>query len=208
MKLIPLFFLFLGFNMCTDDSTTQKKAVEPIDKPTICVWEKPNVQLNWTMYKTSDKIAFSNSFQEISVNNFKSSPDLLTSLTGTTLTVNTQSVQFNGAVNKILAEYLFGHMMESDAIIFSIKSLDSTSNTAIVNLKMNNTNKDIQVVLTENENTVHLKGKLDLKLDFDAGEPLYFYKTARFKEHKGKDGKSVTWSDVSFEFVLKAKKKC
>jgi hypothetical protein len=55
---------------------------------------------------------------------------------------------------------------------------------------------------------LYLKGQLDLVKDFNAAEPLYFYKTANFEAHKGKDGKSVSLPTVDFELVLKAKKKC
>jgi hypothetical protein len=201
MKLIPLFLLLFSLSMCTTETTKQGKS-------TICDWEQPTSKLSWTMFKTTDKIAFTSRFQEIKITSFKKSQDLLTSFIGTKILVNTQNIQHNKASNKIMEEYLFGHMMLSNTIVFTIKSIDKTTNKAVVNIKMNNTNKDIYVNLLLQDNIIHLKGLLDLKFDFDAVEALYFYKTATSKDNKSKDGKNVLWPDVAFELVLKAKKKC
>lgn len=209
MKITAFLLLFLGFNMCSD-KRIEPKQIKPteIDKPTICIYNYETAKVSWTFYKATEKLPLENTFTTIKAFNFKIDSDLLTAIEGGKLALNTKLISYNNSKNSKLSEYLFGKMMESNIVTIKIIKLDRVTKKATIKLHMNNTEKLLTSNYTINNNNVILQGNFDLIKDFDAAESLYFYKTACSDEHKGKDGKSKTWSEVSYEIVLELKEQC
>ena len=195
------------FNMCSTPKTTQKKDVP--DKSAICTVENVGTPtVTWTFYKTTAKQPLVNTFTNITFKQPKTAFSITELYQNSSFILDTKSIFSGQQQNKVLSEYLFGKMMESNTITMQITTFDLTKKQATVKIHMNNTTVAKKAIIVIKEHTITLKGDFDLKHDFKAGEALYFYHTAVFEKHKGADGKSKTWADVTFEITFNTKSNC
>ncbi len=206
MKLITLFITLLTLNMCSSPKHVNKNKT---DKSAICTVENVGTpKVMWTFYKTTAKQPLVNTFNKIIFEQPKATFSIDSLYQNSRLIIDTKAIFSGTEKNDVLSEYLFGKMMESNTVTMQITSFDTTKKQAQVKIHMNNTTVSKRAEIVIKEHTITLKGSFDLKQDFNAGEALYFYHTAVFDKHKGADGKSKTWADVTFEITFNTKLNC
>ncbi len=216
LSIIALFFLA----SCNNDKAEKSiktnepsatKDIQKLDKTTVS-WklDQDASSVHWTGYKTTKKVAVSGTFQKFAISGVKPSTDLLKTIEGAKININVFSIFSNEeSRDKKLVEYLFGHMMQTNAIEARVEKIHPDTQIVDINVNMNNHEKIVPMKLQVDaeKGLITMSGKIDLVKDFDAGEPLYFLHTACFDLHKGKDGVSKTWPEVGVKAILKFEKK-
>ncbi len=166
--------------------------------------ESQTITVNWTGYKTTDKVAVKGVFQEIVINNVKNDTTAVGALNGTNFDIPVSSLFSKDATrDSKLKEFFFGVM---DATVSLTGTLNiNADGTGNVDLKMNGVQHKIPITYTSSGQLIELEGTLNLE-DFKAESALASINEACFDLHKGADGVSKTWSDVGISAAVYLKK--
>jgi hypothetical protein len=205
-------------NAKQSDKTQEQKQEQSTQKisetasKSVAQWQinQDESSIHWTGYKMTEKVAVSGTFNTFEITGVKKSSNLNSILKNARIQINVNSIfSDEESRDKKLIEFLFGKMMETNFIEARIENIDLTKHIIDVNIHMNNHEKVIpmELQIDEQKGIIIMSGKIDLINDFDAKEPLYFLHTACFEQHKGKDGKSKTWSEVAVNANIKFDKK-
>ena len=202
MKKIILFSLVLSFSMLT---VACKKETKKVETSQFSI-EPNTVTVKWTGYKTTSKIAVNGEFKELQVSNVKEAPTAVEAMNGTEFSIPVSSI-FSGDEERDgkLKELFFG-VMDATVSISGILNL-SDDGTGTINLSMNGISKEVPISYIVSGQLVELVGTLDLLNDFKATSALESISKACFELHKGPDGVSKTWSEVTISAVAYLKKK-
>ena len=168
--------------------------------------QKGAVNVNWTAYKTSDKIAVGGVFDSVKYTpiapmgkNFRSI------LVGSKVSIDTSSVNSKNEGRDVkLVKFFFNMMSDKniEAKIVDIKAdkkIKDAPRTGLVTIdvKMNGVTKSVPMKYSFSNGLFSATGVIDI-LNFSAGKALSSINQACFDLHKGK-----TWSDVTIGFSTK-----
>ncbi|QCX37989.1 YceI family protein [Aureibaculum algae] len=166
--------------------------------------ESKTITVNWTGYKTTDKVAVHGVFQEITLGNVKNDTTAVGALDGTTFDIPVSSLFSKDSIRDSKLKTLFFGVMDATVSLTGTLNLkqDGTGN---VDLKMNGVQHKVPVTYTSSGQLVELEGSLNLE-DFKAQSALESISKACFDLHKGPDGVSKTWSEVGISAAIYLKK--
>ena len=177
-----------------------------------CEYEQNgDIIVGFQAYKTPLKIGVGGEFNDVEyVNNTKTAKDLSALLKGSTVNINTSSVDSaNPASDKKLVDLFFNTMSQKGitAKITDLKIDKGEINTKItgvvfVDIKMNNVSHPAEMQFTYEKGVLQADGFIDLK-DYNALASLASINKACYDLHRGK-----TWSDVSISFNMNIKAEC
>ena len=163
--------------------------------------------LDWTAFKTTEKVAVKGSFNTLTVVGTNSSEDPLKVLQGATFeipvaTVNSQ----NPERDKKITENFFGAMINTSLISGEVKSFDNGA--VFLNIHLNDVVREVKGSYTMNDNGVFtLDATLDLG-NFDGKGAIASLNKICGKLHAGADGISKLWETVDLHFETSFKKEC
>jgi len=199
IKKTSIAFLALALSL---SAISCKKEVEKI--PAKFSVESKTITVNWTGYKTTDKVAVNGVFQEIVINNVKTDTSAVGALSGSNFDIPVSSLFSKDPTrDSKLKELFFGVMDATVSLTGTLTlNLDGTGN---VDLKMNGVQHKIPITYVASGQLVELEGILNLE-DFKAESALASISEACFDLHKGADGVSKTWSEVGISAAVYLKK--
>lgn len=184
----------------TDENSTEK--VETKTEGTSYSYDPNGTIVSFTAFKTSDKVGVSGKFLKFDVTPAKESvSNAADILPGLKFSIPVNSIETNDkSRNGKIVEFFFGSMANNENISGEVKTV--TNGKAIVNIKMNDISKAVELVAKADENIVVLKGFIDLN-DWNGSDAIKTLNDVCKELHTGSDGKSVLWPDV--ELFIKAK---
>ncbi|OCB78646.1 YceI family protein [Flavobacterium crassostreae] len=154
--------------------------------------------VNFTAYKTTDKVAVKGSFQKINLTNTKQAKTALEALHGTQFSIPVKSLYTNDASGtrdpKIL-KFFFGTMKNTQLISGVFKVADN--NQCSIDVTLNGKTANIPLKYTANTDTkLSFDGIMHLE-NWDALAAVAAINKACLALHTGKDGVSKTWNEVA-----------
>ncbi|MDD2356577.1 MAG: YceI family protein [Thiovulaceae bacterium] len=170
-----------------------------------------DIVVGFQAYKTPLKIGVGGEFNDVQyMNNIKTAKDLSALLKGSTVNINTTSVDSaNPARDKKLVDFFFNTMSQKGifAKITDLKLEKSEidgkmTGVVFVDIKMNNVSHPAEMKFTYEKGVFQADGFIDLK-DYNALVSLASINKACYDLHKGK-----TWSDVAISFNMNIKADC
>jgi hypothetical protein len=210
MTTLVVFTLFVACDSQPSSKTNDSKT-EKADE-TSCIYSivEDSTAVNWTAFKTNDRIGVGGHFDEIKVwipDNAKSPKEVLISTSFDIITASVNSG--NDERDPKLVKYFFSTLADGHIIKGQIVSADGKDNAGegTVKLFFNGITKKIPYTYQIKENKIYLKTGINLD-EWDGSAAVKSLNTECYDLHTGKDGESKLWPDVEIEVVALLKKKC
>ncbi|AXX91537.1 hypothetical protein CPU12_11740 [Malaciobacter molluscorum LMG 25693] len=158
-----------------------------------------DLKLQWTGYKTEDKVGVSGTFKEIKLK-IKKNDNFVDFLKSANVKINTLSLDSGLDVrNKSMVNTLFS-LKSSQKITASITKVDEKAHTLNMKLTMNKVTKNVPMKYMIKDGKVMAKGEIDI-LNYKMSDSFAKFAKECFDLHKGK-----TFSEVTVAFELPFKK--
>lgn len=169
-------------------------------------YDPASTEFKWTAYKFTEKAGVGGSFDKIEARGLKSgSPEEV--FGGLSFTVKTDSVNSgNETRDPKIRDSFFRTMQPDGDISGSVKSMGDGK--AVVNIAFNGQSRDVAMEYGVDEAGVFTaSGEIDVN-EWGAQESLAALNKVCEDLHKGEDGKSKLWPDVSLSVKSTLKKDC
>jgi hypothetical protein len=174
-------------------------------EPALFSIEQKTITVKWTGYKTTDKIAVNGQFKEISITNSKSSATAIEALNGAKFSIPVSSLFSDNDERDGKLKQLFFGVMEATLSLTGTLNLNNDG-TGDIDLLMNGVQKKIPVTYIASGQLVEISGTMNLD-DWNAQPALASLAKACFEQHKGPDGESKTWNEVTVGAAVYLSKK-
>jgi len=184
----------LAFTACKNEKKESKTEVE---KSTVVYVVNPGAtKINWTAYKTTEKVAVKGIFKTITFDK-KEGATAKEALNNLEFSVPVSSIFSSNEERdgKLVASF-FGAML--DTAFLSGKIAFSKNNVCNIEITMNGKAQTIPFTYTENEGAFVFEGVMNLE-KWDALGAIEALNKVCFGLHKGADGVSKTWNDVAIK---------
>ncbi len=195
-KSIVALAILISTTSCQEENS---KKVEVEKEKKGLSYSDSNTKLEWTAFKTTDKIGVKGTFNSIIIENNAKASSVEDIISSTSFKIATSTV-FTGNEGRdiLLEKYFFDAMMNTDTIYG--KFLSSKNGKGQVSIKMNNIeNKSkFSYVFTNDTLTINTVILLDNWKGESAIESL---NNVCLDKHTGPDGVTKTWSDVDLKIV-------
>lgn len=154
--------------------------------------DKSSVQ--WTGYKTTDKVAVNGTFKEINILKMNSGSTAAASLEGLEFEIPVSSIYSKDTIRDGKLKRLFFGVMENTLSLkgkFSIKDASSGQ----IAISMNGLTKELPFTYEMSKDTILINAKMDLNI-WETQNALASIHQACLALHTGPDGVSKTWDEV------------
>ncbi|MGI9532692.1 YceI family protein [Lutimonas sp.] len=205
MKKIIHFSLFLVIAISIIACGKSEKQKEAAKEEITYMVDAANSSVQWTGYKTTDKVPVKGTFKEINITESKPAATATSSLEGLTFEIPVSSIYSKDSIRDGKLKKFFFAIMENTLSLkgsFSIKD-ESHGNVAI---SMNGLTKDLPFTYEMSKDTIIINGKMDLN-NWGAEEALGSLHEVCLELHTGADGISKTWDEVGIEAKILTVKK-
>jgi polyisoprenoid-binding protein YceI len=154
-------------------------------------------EINWTAYKTTDKVPVKGKFTELTITKNGSGNTITEALNTTEFSIPVSSVFSNNPDRDNKLKTLFFGAMKNTEILSGIISINNSTN-GIVSLTMNGVTENLPFTFEVIENMIQIKAIMNTD-SWQAQTAIASLNKACFDLHKGADGVSKTWSDVAID---------
>ena len=199
-----------GGESSTETQTADTHKTE--NKPAECIYGYNNsaTTVSWTSYKFTKKAAVGGKFDRVNVVTQTQKGQPAEILKGIEFTIPVNSTNTNNPDrDKKIIDYFFKAMVNTDNIIGRITSVESNGNGghATINLQMNNVSKDIDANFKISDTSIELIAEINME-DFNGQDAIASLNKQCFDLHKGEDGVSKLWPNVSIVVTSVLTKDC
>jgi len=200
---MKLFLILISF--CLLSLTVNAKAVKN------CTYnlDKKSVELQWTGFKTTDKVGVSGTFKDISWSAVpaKSVSDLMKSVK---FKIKTKSISSGSSIrDKRVYKHFFKLMKNGESISGYGISVDIKKKSAVIEVDMNQERTPAIFSYEQSKDmSFIMKGKIDVLKNYKMEKSFNSIAKLCAKLHTGSDGVAKTWSDVDLEIKGKLVKAC
>lgn len=189
----------IAFALCAAFFTSCKKEevkVEEHQLEEVQLEEKAtyNHKLEWTAYKTPEKIGVTGSFDSIVLNNVRSTGTIEGDIKGADFKVDTKTVNSNDPLRDGKLIEGFFKLMTGD---ITGKFVDFKEGKATVEITMNGVSTQKEFTYTTNETTLTLNGAIDIINDFEGTSAFNNLHELCKDLHMGK-----TFTEVDLKVVI------
>lgn len=200
--LVVLIFLatLVGCKNEKKETTKETPASKEQQKETMLMAQAKDVSIKWTAYKTTEKKPVSGTFKKVNFNmKHGKTPEEV--LDGLQFSIPVSSVFSNNEIrDKKLVESFFGAMLDTELIKGSLNF--SPDKKLMATIEMNKESHSFPLDYTINGDVITMKGEMNLE-DWKALGAVASLNKVCFDLHKGADGISKTWNDVTVDVTLK-----
>jgi polyisoprenoid-binding protein YceI len=197
MKKIVLFAFAVALitTSCKKEEKTEI-VVEPVTETSGLQIIADSTKVNWTAFKTTEKVGVDASFQSIELKDTKTGETPEEVLEGATFTIPVSSIFTNNADRdaKIL-KFFFGTLKNTELLSGTINFREGK---CYMTLTMNDVTKQIVTEYTYENKLFTLASTLNL-VEFGGEKAVAAINQACYELHKGKDGVSKTWELVDIK---------
>lgn len=205
MKKIIHFSLYLVIAISIIACEKPQKEKEAVKEAISYTIDAANSSVQWTGYKTTDKVPVKGTFKEINITNSTAGATAATSLEGLAFEIPVASIYSKDSIRDGKLKKFFFAVMENTLSLkgtFTMKD-DSNGNVAI---SMNGLTKDLPFTYEMSKDTIILNGKMDLN-NWGAEAALGSLHEVCLELHTGADGISKTWDEVGIQAKILTVKK-
>ncbi len=156
--------------------------------------EKSSVQ--WTGYKTTDKVAVNGTFKEIRILEMNSGSTAAASIEGLEFEIPVSSIYSKDTIRDGKLMRLFFGVMENTLSLKGKFSVKDASNGNIA-LSMNGLTKELPFTYDMSKDTILINATMDLNI-WETQNALASIHEACLELHTGADGVSKTWDEVAY----------
>ncbi len=190
--LLMVAVLSTQFISCKKEAEQSKE----VEKPTAqFVVKKDGSSVQWTAYKTSDRVAVKGTFKEVRIADKVQGTDARGALDGLGFEIPVSSIMTNDTIRDGKLQKFFFAVMENSLTLkgkFKVESEGSGS----LDLSMNGMSRELPFTYQMDQDTIKLEASMDLN-NWGAQTALESLNEACKELHTGPDGVSKTWNDVS-----------
>lgn len=178
--------------------TTENKKTETIQKAAFILQDADN-NINWTAYKTTEKIPVNGHFQKITITANGEGNTAKEAINNAEFTIPVSSVFTKDTSRDFKIKKFFFGIMDNTKLLSGKLILENDS-IGYSNITMNGVTKKLPFKYSLNGKTFNLKGKLQIT-NWGAEKALTSLNEACKDLHKGADGVSKTWDDVTINIT-------
>ena len=163
-----------------------------------------SVVLNWTAYKTTDKVPVGGEFGKINVEDVALAEKMEGAIDNVSFSVPVSSLFTNNKDRDWkLINLFFGVMDQTEFITGTFHALegDSKEGKGVMDLTMNNKTCDLPYDYTIANDSMFIKTHLNI-MEWNGQEAMDSINKACYELHKGADGVSKTWSEVEIKAAV------
>jgi hypothetical protein len=172
----------------------EEKTAVMVEKPTGLQIIADSTQVNWTAYKTTDKVGVNGKFTQLELKNTQSGETPETVLEGASFSIPVSSIfTDNPDRDGKIKQFFFSVLRNTEMIGGTFNFRDGK---CFMTLTLNDVTKQLEVTHTFSNNKFTVNHTLNLE-DFGALGAVESINKACFDLHKGPDGVSKTWSEVA-----------
>lgn len=170
-------------------------------------YDATTTKLEWTAYKTTDKVAVKGTFNDLNIMGTTSSENPLNVLRNAKFEIPVATVNSkNPERDKKISANFFGSMTSTAVITGEIKFLDNMK--VRMNVTLNGVTREVEGVFSMTDaGYFTLDASLNLA-NFNAENAVKSLNTVCGDLHKGPDGVSKLWNEVALHFETGLKKTC
>jgi hypothetical protein len=180
----------------TDENITEAKSIYSIDTS--------GTTVIWTAYKFTDKVGVKGSFDKFVLSPKTKSGSVENILQASRLSINTMSVNSDNNIRDPKLKESFFKIFHTDTIRGEI--LKANQNKGTLALEMNSITKNIPFSYSLKTDTIFISTTINLK-EWNGEEAISTLNKVCYDLHKGTDGISKLWPDVSVSIKLPVNKK-
>ena len=194
-KLQLIYILFLTIITFSSCKETIKKENKQTEKNYVV--EAKSTTINWTAYKTTNKVPVKGVFNSVTIESPKTGSTVTEALNGLKFSIPVSSIFTKDTIRDTkLKKFFFGSMNDTEVISGTLTIINETSGS--VNLTMNGISHDLPITFTIKDQTVSIESLMDLD-NWKAQLALKALNTACKDLHSGEDGIPKTWNEVKIE---------
>ncbi|MGV7105517.1 YceI family protein [Flavobacterium sp. U410] len=196
MKKIAVFAFAIALlaTSCKKEEKTETPVEETTPEVVGLKIVSDSTKVNWTAYKTTDKVAVGGSFTQIELKNTKEGETPEAVLEGASFSIPVSSVFTNNPErDEKLKQFFFSALKDTELIGGVINFKEGKT---VLTLTLNGVTKSIDVTSAFENKKFTVEGVINLE-DFGAQAAVESINKACFDLHKGADGVSKTWSEVA-----------
>ena len=195
MKNILTYSIIAIFTLVLLSCEKEKKSVEKSAAETSYVIDALNSTVQWTAYKTTDKVPVKGTFKEINIQNMNEATSAPASLEGLEFEIPVASIFTNDTIRDSKLNTFFFAIMENTLSLKGVFSIENESSGNLA-LTMNGLTKDLPFSYEMSQDTILVDTKMDLNI-WQTQAALESLHQACLALHTGPDGVSKTWDEVA-----------
>ena len=188
-------------------STSCKKEKEVLSKKTVdtknYIIDSKNTVINWTAYKTTEKIPVKGIFKQVEISNVTSASNPVEVIKNVKFIIPVNSIFSNDSIRDFkLTTFLFGKMTNTSHIIGKASLQDNGKGEA--SITMNGLTKKVPLTYEVHGNDIQINTKIELN-NWQGQLAIAALNEVCLEKHKAADGISKTWSEVALNIQIKTK---
>ncbi len=203
MKTIKIIYSFVLITLISLSISSCKKEVKK--EPAKFSIEQKTITINWTAYKTTDKVAVKGKFEEIIITSESEHDTSIEALNNVQFKIPISSLNSNNDDRDSKLKQLFFGVMEATLSLTGTLHLNNDG-TGTIDLKMNGIEQKIPVKYIASGQMVEITGLMNLE-NWNTTTAIASLNEACLEKHKGPDGLSKTWTEVLIEAKVYLRKK-
>lgn len=210
----PLFLALSLAALASCSGGNDKPAAEtPVaaEKPQTCTYAfnpEAKSEILWVAYKYTEKTGVKGVFEGFNVSGTGSGTTVSDVLNGASVTIGTATLNSNDATrDPKIKDAFFGSLTDGDNITGRILSVDESTATVALEVGMNGTTQTVSGGYTLTDNKLEIKFEMNVA-DWGAQGGIDALNKVCSDLHKGTDGKSVLWPDVTVFVSTELAKDC
>ena len=161
--------------------------------------------MQWTAYKTTDKLPVKGTFNEINIKNSNSGSTAAASLEGLEFEIPVSSIYSKDSIRDGKLNKFFFAVMENTLSLKGTFSVKDESNGQIA-ISMNGLTKKLPFTYEMSKDTIVISATMDLN-NWQTNNALESLHKACLEMHTGPDGISKTWDEVAISAKIITVKK-
>ncbi len=196
MKKLLTLILFTALVTQLGACKKETKKTEEADKPVLAYQaDAQGSSLQWTAYKTTDKVPVKGTFKDVRIVNSNISADPAQAIDEMSFEIPVSSIFTNDTIRDGKLQKFFFAVMENSMTLKGKLNVES-SDAGTMSISMNGLSKDLPFKFEIEQDTIHLNAMMDLN-DWGAQKALESLNEACKVLHTGPDGVSKTWNEVA-----------
>jgi len=208
---IPVLALTVACGNEAKQEATPEHAAEESKQPACTYsYNEGTTQVQWVAYKYTEKTGVKGTFTDVQVTGVREANDPAGVIGNASFDIATHSVNSGDATRdpKII-EFFFGKMAAGDHITGKVTRVDGneTSGTVTFNVSMNGIEKPVEGTYTVTDGKMEVKADLSVS-DWGGDAAIASLNEACKDLHKGPDGSSKLWPDVTVFISTTLNKTC
>lgn len=204
MKKILILCFVTMFSFLLFACGKEKKPTENTEANDVYVIDAANSSVQWTAYKTTDKLPVKGTFKEINITASNDGKSSVEAIEGLEFEIPVSSIFTKDTIRDHKINKFFFAVMDNT---LSLKGVFSVENETQGNLAltMNGMTQDLPFTYETSKDTIMIGTKMDLNV-WGAQTAVESLNQVCLELHKGPDGVSKTWDEVAISAKILTKK--